>query len=106
MQDDYMFDDKYVARQHFRDELNLLQIIKERHVEMRSVQAAILIQKMWRGVQIRRTIGKVLKEKVEAAAMVSRIWRSKRRIQTFRTLASDYKNFMATKLQRYMKGLL
>merc|ERR1712166_1730981 len=34
------------------------------------------------------------------------IWRSKRRIQTFRTLASDYKNFMATKLQRYMKGLL
>jgi len=43
MQDDYMFDDKYVARQHFRDELNLLQIIKERHVELRSVQAAILI---------------------------------------------------------------
>jgi len=61
---------------------------------------------MWRGVQIRRTIGQVLKEKVEAAAMVSRIWRSKRRIQTFRTLAFDYKNFMATKVQRYMKGLM
>lgn len=98
MKDDYHFDKSYVARQHFRDELNLLQQLKERHFELTNVQAAILIQKMWRGYKTRQTAGRAYQDKARGAALISRIWRSKKRITTFRNLAMDYKNHAAVQV--------
>jgi hypothetical protein len=61
---------------------------------------------MWRGFITRKTKGKRFHEKRTGAALISRIWRSKKRITTFRNLANEYKNHAAVVLQSKLRGFL
>ena len=95
MQEDMFYDKKYVARQHFRDELNLLQMLKDRHFQLKNVEASVYIQKMWRGYRMRSTVGVEIRAKRAAALRLTRFVRKRKQLKMFKNLAKDYKNFVA-----------
>ena len=78
--------------------------MKDRHFQIQNVEAAIYIQKLWRGHIVRATIGVEIQAKIVAARRLTRFCRRKLQLAQFKKVIKEYKNHLSVLIQRYLRG--